>query len=385
MTAPLRIALLCHSVNPRGGVVHAMELAGALHDLGHAPVVHAPDPAARGFFREAPFQTVCVEAAPVEGDTHDMVMTRVDEYRRHFAKPENRRFDVFHAQDGISGNALATLKDDGLVRGFARTVHHLDDFADARVAALQTRSVTTSDAQIVVSELWRGVLRARYGLEATLAGNGVDARRFRPDPDGREATLRVRLGLGSGPIILSVGGVEERKNARRLLEAFRQVRRLHERAQLVIAGGASVLDHGDYRAAFERDAAASGLPPSALIRTGPLPDADMPALYRVADVLAFPSVREGFGLVALEAMASGTPVAASRIAPFTEYLGDGDVAWCDPLNPGSIANALMLTLAEPVRSQFAERGRAAALGRDWLSVARTHLDVYSRLTESAHA
>ncbi|GLK54042.1 glycosyltransferase-like protein [Methylopila capsulata] len=385
MTEPLRVALLCHSVNPRGGVVHAMELATALHDLGHAPVVHAPDPAARGFFRPTVFETVCVEAAPVDGDTHDMVTTRVADYRRHFAKPENRRFDVFHAQDGISGNALATLKDDGLVRAFVRTVHHLDAFADARVAALQTRSVTTSDAQIVVSDLWRTVLRARYGLEATLAGNGVDARRFRPDPDGREATLRVRLGLGSGPVILSVGGVEERKNARRLLEAFGQVRRFHERAQLVIAGGASVLDHGDYRAAFERDVAASGLPPSALIRTGPLPDADMPALYRIADVLAFPSVREGFGLVALEAMASGTPVAASRIAPFTEYLGDGDVAWCDPLNPGSIANALMLALAEPVRSQLAERGQAVALRRDWLSVARTHLDVYSRLTEAAHA
>ncbi|WP_020188125.1 MSMEG_0565 family glycosyltransferase [Methylopila sp. 73B] len=385
MTAPLRIALLCHSVNPRGSVVHAIELASALRDLGHTPVVHAPDPAARGFFRPTAFETVCVEAAPVEGDTHDMVVRRVEDYRRHFAKPENRRFDVFHAQDGISGNALATLKDDGLVRAFVRTVHHLDTFADARVAALQTRSVTTSDAQIVVSDLWRAALRARYGLEPTLAGNGVDARRFRPDPDGREATLRLRLGLGSGPIILSVGGVEERKNARRLLEAFRQVRRFHERAQLVIAGGASVLDHGDYRAAFERDAAASGLPPSALIRTGPLPDADMPALYRIADVLAFPSVREGFGLVALEAMASGTPVAASRIAPFTEYLGDGDVAWCDPLNPGSIANALMLALAEPVRSRLAERGQAVALRRDWLSVARTHLDVYSRLTEAAHA
>lgn len=385
MTAPLRIALLCHSVNPRGGVVHAMELASALRDLGHAPVVHAPDPTARGFFRQTAFGTVCVEAAPVDGDTHDMVLARVEDYRRHFATPENRRFDVFHAQDGISGNALATLKEEGFVRGFVRTVHHLDEFSDARLAALQTRSVTSSDAQIVVSDLWRTVVRARYGLEPTLAGNGVDVRRFRPDPDGREATLRVRLGLGSGPIILSVGGVEERKNARRLLEAFRQVRRFHERAQLVIAGGASVLDHGDYRAAFERDVAASGLPPSALIRTGPLPDADMPALYRIADMLAFPSVREGFGLVALEAMASGTPVAASRIAPFTEYLGDDDVAWCDPLNPGSIANAMMLALAEPVRSQLVERGQAIALRRDWLSVARTHLDVYSRLTEAAHA
>ena len=53
----------------------------------------------------------------------------------------------------------------------------------------------------------------------------------------------------------------------------------------------------------------------------------MPALYRCADVLVLPSLNEGFGLVVLEAMASGTPVVISRIAPFTEYLREGDVSW----------------------------------------------------------
>ena len=68
----------------------------------------------------------------------------------------------------------------------------------------------------------------------------------------------------------------------------------------------------------------------AVVCLGPVPDADMPALYRLADALVFPSVKEGFGLVVLEAMASGMPVVTSRIAPFTEYLDDDDVVWCDP-------------------------------------------------------
>ncbi len=71
-----------------------------------------------------------------------------------------------------------------------------------------------------------------------------------------------------------------------------------------------------------------------MIATGPLPQALMPALYRAADALVFPSVKEGFGLVVLEAMASGVPVVTSRIAPFTEYLGDDDAAWCDPHDAG---------------------------------------------------
>jgi glycosyltransferase-like protein len=381
----MRVALLCHSVNPRGGVMHALELASALTELGHEPVVHAPDPEARGFFRQTAFETVSVKAAPVEGDTTALVVSRVADYVRHFEAPAARRFDVFHAQDGISGNALATLKADRMIPRFARTVHHLDDFSDPKLGKLQNRSVTASDARFVVSRLWREQLRARFDLDSTLVGNGVDLARFRSEPDGREPRLRTRLGLGVGPIVLAVGGVEQRKNTRAILEAFCQFRRLHDGAQLVIAGGASVLDHTTYRAAFDADVAASGLPAGALVVTGRMADADMPALYRLADMLAFPSVKEGFGLVAIEAMASGLPAVVSRIAPFTEYLSERDVVWCDPASPRSIADAMMLALSEPVRSRLAERGPVVAARHGWAEAARAHLEIYARLAEVAHA
>jgi hypothetical protein len=98
------------------------------------------------------------------------------------------------------------LKEEGLIPAFVRTVHHLDDFADPRLVARQTRSIVTADALIVVSRLWRETLIARFGREADVGGNGVDTCRYSPRADGSEAELRQLLGVGSGPVFLSVGG-----------------------------------------------------------------------------------------------------------------------------------------------------------------------------------
>jgi glycosyltransferase-like protein len=382
---PLRIAILTHSTNPRGGVFHALELAEALVELGHEPVVHAPDAKGAGFFRAARCETVCVPASPAGADVTGTVERRVAEYVDYFEPTARRRFDVFHAQDGISGNALATLKARGLIPRFARTVHHIDSFADPRLSVLQKRSITSADRHFTVSRMWRDLLAKDHGIEADMVGNGVDIARFTPARDGREEVLRQRLGLGAGPIVLAVGGVEPRKNTLDLLAAFTQLHVLHPQAQLVIAGGASVLDHRDYQVEFTAALAASRLPAHAVIRTGPLAQEDMPALYRLADLLAFPSVREGFGLVVLEAMASGVACVVSRIAPFIEYLRDDDVVWCDPANVASIANALVAALGPELRGRLARFGPRAAARHDWKATARAHLPAYHRLREHTHA
>ena len=126
-----------------------------------------------------------------------LVETRAADYVNHFEDPAHRRFDVFHAQDGISANALATLKERGLIAGFVRTVHHIDVFDDPVVAAMQRRSIVAADRHIVVSAMWRQKLAADFGIEATIVGNGVDRRRYHPQRDGSEPALRERLGLGS--------------------------------------------------------------------------------------------------------------------------------------------------------------------------------------------
>jgi glycosyltransferase-like protein len=382
---PLRIAILAHSTNPRGGVVHALELGDALTRLGCEAIVHAPDARGEGFFRQSLCGAVSVPAAAVGADMTAMVEARVADYVAHFENPAHRGFDVFHAQDGISGNALATLKERGLIRRFARTVHHVDAFADQRLSALQTRAILCADQLFVVSRLWRDYLREEFGRPAIVVGNGVDRTRFSRESDGREGPLRVRFGLKAGPLFLAIGGVEERKNTIRMLEAFMQVRHVRPDAQLLIAGGASLLDHGDYQARFSSVLAASGLPPDAVIVAGPIAHSELPALYRIADTLVFPSVKEGFGLVILEAMASGLPAVVSRIAPFTEYLGDEEVVWCRPDAVASIADAMLMSLIPALRARLVKRGLKAAARCDWRRVGEAHRPAYESLCEFEHA
>ncbi len=385
MSRPLRVAMLTHSTLPRGGVVHAMSLGEALEDLGIETVLHAPDATGCGFFRGPRCAAIAfpVEHAPRE--TADMVEQRIDDYVRWFRRPENRGFDLYHAQDGIGANALATLKEEGLIPAFVRTVHHVDDFADPRLVQRQTRSILAADALMVVSALWRQNLVERFGREADVGGNGVDACRYSPHGDGSDAELRQRLGLGAGPVFLSIGGVEARKNTTRILQAFAEIHRAHPDARLVIAGGASLLDHHAYQAAFGRELTELGEGASAVSLLGPVADADMPALYRVASALVFPSVKEGFGLCVLEAMASGRPVVVSRIAPFVDYLDRSDALWCDPADVSSIAGAMRQSLRGDVANSLRARGPVVAARFGWRDVAERHLPVYRRLRELVHA
>ena len=381
----LRIAILTHSTNPRGGVVHALALADALADLGHRPIVHAPDPAGKGFFRRSVAATRSVPASAASSNVVAMVEARIADYVRHFEDVANRQYDVFHAQDGISGNALATLKQRGLIQRYLRTVHHIDAFSHERLCELDRRSIVHADGLFVVSRFWQAQLEAEISRSATLVGNGVDTARYSATPASADQALRARLGLRAGPILLSVGGVEQRKNTLGILDAFRQVHAVHRSAQLVIAGGASLLDHGLYRQQFKSRLRDAGLPADAVIETGPLMDAEMPSLFRLADALLFPSLREGFGLAVLEAMASGVPAVVSHIAPFTEYLGPDDVAWCDPHHAGSIADAALSALAEPLRSRLIANGARIAKHHDWSRTARAHIATYQDMREVHYA
>lgn len=381
----LRIAMLAHSTNPRGGVVHALALAEALHDAGHEVAVHAPDPAGRGFFRPTRCAIVSVAAGAAPSDLAAMVAQRVGEYVAHFERAGCADWDLFHAQDSISANALATLAERGRIKGFVRTVHHLDRFDDPAVMAWQRRGIERATRLYCVSRQWQRLLASEHGLRAECVPNGVDRDRYTPRPDARDAALRTRLGLdgAAGPVLLAVGGVEARKNTRRILEAFLRLRATHPDARLVIAGGASLLDHGAYRAGFDALLAAQAWPtgPAAPVQiTGPLADTDMPALYRLADALVFPSLKEGFGLVVLEALASGVPAAVSRIEPFTEHLPEAAVAWCEPEDSASIAAATVRALDPAARAAMLAAAPPLLARYGWAASARRHLELYRELT-----
>lgn len=379
----MKIALLTHSVNPRGGVVHTLELARALHEAGHDATVFAPAAPGQALFRSVPHRVELVPVGTTPHNVHDMVAERIAAFERHLrAHPDLGRYDVWHAHDGIGGNALANLVDAGLIGGFVRTVHHLDHFDDARVMHWQRRSYERARLVLCVSPLWCRTMHAEHGVAAELVSNGVDLQRYRPQPQPADAALAAKHGLRPGaPLWLSVGGVEERKNTIGALQAFLWHRQAHPRAQWAVVGGASLLDHDRYQADFRNVLASSGAA-GAVHLLGSVPDAEMPALFRLADGLLMPSLREGFGLVVLEALASGTPVVVSRQPPFTEYLDEADAHWADPHEPATIAAAMQRALGHPLP---AHGGSVPEVCRrySWPASAARHAQLYRALLEPA--
>ena len=140
-----------------------------------------------------------------------------------------------------------------------------------------------------------------------------------------------------------------------------------------------MLDHGAYRAAFDLELAA--LPAQvrdAVTQIGVVADEDVPAIFRLASVLAFPSLHEGFGLAALEALAARLPVVASDRPPLTEFLDASCATLVDPTSDADVARGLV----EAIRKDSIARrdaGERRARLYSWARVAELHLEHYRRL------
>jgi glycosyltransferase involved in cell wall biosynthesis len=177
----------------------------------------------------------------------------------------------------------------------------------------------------------------------------------------------------SGPYIVAVGDLRQKKNLRALVSAFAA---LHQRGQiphrLVLAG----VDTG--QGPLLRDLAGS----APLELTGYLSDAQLDALIRGADVLVHPSLYEGFGLVVLEAMARGVPVIAARATALPQTGGEAAL-YFDPGpdgGAGALETVLGALLGDPeARAARARAGVAWAAGFSWERTARATIAVYREL------
>jgi hypothetical protein len=89
-----RIAILAHSTNPRGGVVHGLELADSLTRLGYEAAIHAPDASGKGFFRAPLSPAIAVMASPPGKSVAEMVQARIGDYIKHFELSAHRQFDL---------------------------------------------------------------------------------------------------------------------------------------------------------------------------------------------------------------------------------------------------------------------------------------------------
>jgi glycosyltransferase involved in cell wall biosynthesis len=230
---------------------------------------------------------------------------------------------------------------------------------------------------IAISECTRRDVMAAYHLppeKVTVIHEAADPR-FRAQTPERVAAARERYGLPER-YILFVGTIEPRKNLTRLLHAFEALREDDLCDALVIVGQRGWL-YGDFFAELERSPARE-----AVLLPGYVPDEALPAVYAGARALAFPSLYEGFGLPALEAMACGTPVACSGTSSLPEVAGDAAL-YFDPTSQGSIVQTLRQLLRDPdLRGELVRRGLERATQFSWDRVATETEAVYDAVMET---
>jgi glycosyltransferase-like protein len=381
---PLRIALLTYSTRPRGGVVHTLALAEALAAAGeHVTVWTLARGGDTGFFRPVD-PAVQVRAVPFpdpQAGTEETLGERVGRsialLGQAFAAAvaDGAEYDVVHAQDCISANA---------VPGRVRTVHHLDHFTTPQLVACHERALREPVAHVCVSASVAGELSAGWGIDATVVPNGVDAARFAAAAGGAAAAVaRHRWRAQLGQYVLAVGGIEPRKGTLELVEAMALVQVQRPETQLVIAGGETLFDYRDYRRQVDELAARLGV---GLVMLGPVAHDALPSLVAAADVFAFPSVQEGFGLAAMEALAAQVPVVVRELPVLREIFA-GAVRFAG--TPEDLAAQIVAVLDEPMNDEEARRrgaaGQALAAAHTWSAAAAAHRQLYRGLIRSGAA
>ena len=369
--------MLTYSVKPRGGVVHALEVSEALARRGHDVELAALARPGETLFRPTDLPLHIVRHVPPEGAFDARVEAMLEAYTEGL-RPilAGGGYDVIHSQDCLSANAALALRDEGVVDHVIRTVHHVDDFTSPSLVACQDRSIMAPDRVLCVSAPWVERLRTEFGVHAGLVRNGVDARRFRP-PSGpaERAEARARNALGDRFAVLTVGGIEPRKGTLTLLDGFARLRAaLPERDPvLLIAGGATLFDYRHELERFDERVRELGVAEHVRVLGALEPDV-IERLFRAADVFAFPSVKEGFGLAALEALAAGLPVVASDIDVFRGFLADGESALLCPVGDAAALAAGLERVARDAGlcERLRRGGRAVTRRYTWDASAAEH-------------
>jgi len=268
---------------------------------------------------------------------------------------KRERYDVVHFHTSRA-HSMAPL-----ARGFGSTliVTRRMDYRPNRVFApyLFNRAVdgvVAISGGVADSLAAAGVDRQRV----TVVHSGVDCEHFRPPTSRERADARAALGISDDEIVISaVGALEQRKGHRYLIEAIGKLAATMKSAKVrcFIAG------QGSIHKVLQGEIAVS----RSLERIKLLGRIDEPReLLWASDVFAMPSLKEGLGVAALEAMASAIPVVASDVGGLREVVEDGRSGMVvPPANAGAIASAIgRLADSAELRSRMSVAARARALG-----------------------
>lgn len=253
---------------------------------------------------------------------------------------------------------------------------------DARIRAWYEKKVAQlrrARLLLAISEHSRREAIALLGLppdavETISAGVDEVFRPMRIVPE-QSAALRARFGL-RGRSVLYAGGLDARKNVPALVAAFAQLpAALRAAHQLVIVGHLDASERQLLATAAER----AGLDAGEMVVTGYVSDTDLVALYNLSHLFVFPSLHEGFGLPALEAMACGLPVVAANRSSLPEAVGREDALF-DPERVDAITGKMAQVLEDDgFHADLRRHGLEQAARFTWDQCARRAITAMERL------
>lgn len=301
--------------------------------------------------------------------------------------------DIVHLSslfEGYVDDAVTSIGRLGTRFVTAATLHDLIPLADAdrylgdpgprRHWLRRAQSLKRADLLVSVSEASKREAVQLLHIppeRITVISAGVDPM-FHPVPLDEVGQLRLRTTYRlDRPFLLYVGAIDARKNVDLIFEAFARLPSAVQDAHLLAFAG-TLFDEeiGQLRLA----AAGRGIPASTLRFCRHVPDDDLVALYQASAVFVFPSVREGFGLPALEAMACGAAVLASNTTSLPEVVGN-DALLFDPRDAAALATKLTTLLTDDAASAQARAfGVQRAATFTWDESARRALAAF----EAAH-
>ena len=302
-----------------------------------------------------------------------------------YTRQNGLSYDVIHSHYWLSGRVGNVLARHWRVPHVA-TFHTLAEVKlraragerepEARATG-ERRVIESADRVVAFSEHERDAIARLYNSgrdHIAVIPCGVDIDRFQP-VDGDRA--RKDLGLDGGKVVLYVGRIEPLKGIDILLRAVAQLGESENVKTLIIGG-----DSGGDREVERLKSLADELGISSQVSfVGRVEQGELPVYYSAADVCVVPSWYESFGLVALESMACGTPVVASRVGGLPTIVKDGVTGYLVPWRcPEPFADRLDILLNSPVINMgMGEAARSTALTMSWSAVADRLLSLYTSL------
>jgi D-inositol-3-phosphate glycosyltransferase len=338
---------------------------------------------------EPGLRAIHLHAGPARYLAPENVYKHLDAFEKalfEFNEGDGATYDVVHSHYWLSGLIGERLKQAwglphvtmfhtlGEIKNRASLSEHETDLRIRSEAAI----LQNVDAVICATEQERASISQLYGADpakVNVIPLGVDLERFRPsDKD----VARTALGLKDERIVLFVGRLEPLKGADILINAAAMLESDVDCSVLIVGGDAN----SRTQVQRLRDLARQRGIEHRVAFVGAVDHESLPLYYNAADICVVPSHYESFGLVAVEAMASGLPVVASRVGGLMGTVKDGETGYLIPwLCPEPFAERIELLLDnEGLRRNLGEAAREAVGRYRWETVVDDVIDVYESLT-----